>query len=443
MTTIEAAGRAFRQGCRLYEKIRSSEAEEFTVLESYGEAESTDTIENTISMGDNLRYMEYLIKTKRLRGKLQLIYADPPFFSGSKYQASLRIQSPMLGRSELIRAGAYDDRWGQGLEQYLCMLTVRFLMMKELLGEEGSLWVHLDWHVVHYVKLILDNIFGQENFINEIIWTYKSGGSGRKSFAKKHDTLLLYGKSNNRYFLPLKEKSYNRGYRPYRFKNVEEFCDDTGWYTMVNMKDVWNIDMVGRTSAERNGYATQKPEKLLQRIIESCSRQGDICADFFAGSGTLGSVCETLGRKWIMCDESSLSVSCQIDRMAERSARFCVEGTNRENVDSRGRLDASFDGEKVELHGYVLDEKLIEEIIPEKHMKEIRRYLEGDSLSLIRYWSVDFDYDGIIHRPNRHMTSQQRSCTYEKNQREKDISIAGYDILGNRFFHVIKPVKKQ
>ena len=126
-------------------------------------------------------------------------------------------------------------------------------MMRDLLSDTGCLWVHLDWHAVHYVKVILDQIFGEKNFINEIIWTYKSGGANKRNFARKHDTLLFYSKTDNYIFNPQTEKSYNRGLRPYRFKGVEEYEDETGWYTIVNMKDVWSIDMVGRTSSERTG----------------------------------------------------------------------------------------------------------------------------------------------------------------------------------------------
>lgn len=155
-----------------------------------------------------------------------------------------------------VKQFAYNDVWESGIAEYLKMFCVRAFFMRELLAEEGAIWVHLDWHAVHYVKMFMDEIFGKENFINEIIWTYKSGGSTRRSFARKHDNILFYGKSKNYYFVPKKEKSYNRGLRPYRFKNIREFKDDIGWYTMVNRKDVWHIDMVGRTSKERTGYAT-------------------------------------------------------------------------------------------------------------------------------------------------------------------------------------------
>ena len=276
---FDEIGEAFREGYRQYEEALSSvDGGKFQVSEEYGGA-----AENRIAVGDNLRYMAYLLREGAMEGKIQLIYVDPPFFSNSKYEASLRLCSEKLGTSKVLKVGAYDDRKKSGLAGYLAMLTARFFMMRDLLSKSGCLWVHLDWHVVHYVKVILDGIFGEENFINEIIWTYKSGGSSKKSFARKHDNLLVYAGGEKYKFRPLKEKSYNREMKPYRFKGVEEFRDENGWYTMVNMKDVWSIDMVGRTSSERNGYATQKPEKLLYRIIEACREQ---CVKRPAGTGS-------------------------------------------------------------------------------------------------------------------------------------------------------------
>lgn len=318
MNRILEVANALTEGREAYENIMKLDGYiSFGVDEIYypGMEEKKGPAAGSVVSGDNLEYMEYLIKEKNMAGKIQLIYVDPPFFSNSKYQASVRLETDKLGKSQLIKTGAYDDTWEDNLKQYLRMLAVRFYMMRDLLSDEGCIWVHLDWHGSHYVKLLLDEIFGADNFVNEVAWTYKSGGASKKSFARKHDTLLFYSKTKKYKFNPLQEKSYNRDFKPYRFKGVEEFQDETGWYTMVNMKDVWTIDMVGRTSKERTGYATQKPEKLLQRIIEACTDEGDICADFFAGSGTLGAVAEKTGREWIMCDEGDVAVASQIERL--------------------------------------------------------------------------------------------------------------------------------
>ena len=201
-------------------------------------------------------------------------------------------------------------------------MTARLILMRKLLAEDGLIWVHLDWHSAHYMKLIMDEVFGAKNFQNEIIWQYKSGGSGKRHFSRKHDTILVYSKTAYYHLNVPKEKSYNRGLKPYRFKGVKEYKDEYGWYTMVNMKDVWSIDMVGRTSAERNGYATQKPTELLRRIIEATTDEGDYCADFFCGSGTLPETAEALNRHWVGCDTEPLAISTTRKRLEAREGTY-------------------------------------------------------------------------------------------------------------------------
>lgn len=453
--------RAYEAGKRLYEeleeKIRADiSVPDFRIIESYGSSRDSgkqlehddpeektrqDVSGNRIGCGDNLDYMMYLIRHRGMAGRLQLIYVDPPFFTKGQYASAVRLETAELGKSPLIKLGAYNDRWEQGMEEYLAMLTVRLFLMRELLADTGCIWLHLDWHAVHYVKLLMDQIFGEKNFINEVIWTYKSGGANKRSFAKKHDTLLLYGKSKKYYFDPLKEKSYNRGFKPYRFKGVKEYRDETGWYTMVNMKDVWSIDMVGRTSGERTGYATQKPEKLLERIVASCSREGDICADFFAGSGTLGAVCERMGRKWILCDDGALSIAAQAERMGAADASFAVEvcdndadgsgsGFNAETP--RGRLDFTVVDGKIELLGY--DTNML--CAQEESRGELLKYMRNDSLCMVRCWSIDPDHDGLVHRGIKVMDGSQRLCFLPLKEGSR-ISIAGYDVMGGRFFETI------
>lgn len=280
---------------------------------------------NKLIYGDNLLTMQALLAgdetTPSMRGMINLIYIDPPFDSKADYRTKVELESTTIEqKSATIEQFAYSDTWNKGTASYLEMMVPRLVLMRELLASNGSIYVHIDWHVGHYVKLIMDDIFGKENFVNEIIWTYKSGGTSDKYFARKHDTILFYRKSNDYCFNVLKEKSYNRGFKPYRFKGVEEFEDEIGWYTLVNMKDVWQIDMVGRTSSERVNYATQKPSKLLETIIKASSNEGDIIADFFMGSGTTGSVAEKLGRKWIMSDLGKPATMIARKRLIDQDA---------------------------------------------------------------------------------------------------------------------------
>ncbi len=255
--------------------------------------------------GDNLKVMQSLEG-----GSLDFIYLDPPFFSEADYYSG-----KLSGKKKL-----FEDRWN-GMDDYLSFLRPRLDEMKRLLKDTGLIAVHLDWHAVHYVKVLMDEVFGYNRFVNEIIWAYKSGGASRKSFARKHDNILLYSKSKDYYFVPQKEKSYNRGFKPYHFRGVKEYKDETGWYTLVNRKDIFNIDMVGRTSSERTGYATQKPEALLTVLLESCCPKGGVAADFFAGSGTLGAAALKCGCDFILCDDNEDAVNIMKKRFESLDIR--------------------------------------------------------------------------------------------------------------------------
>lgn len=259
----------------------------------------------TLFHGDNLVLLQKL-QDKEYRNHyfqnrlIKLIYIDPPFDTRMKHKVRDIAES---GKDRLTSTVAFDDSWG-GVSNYIAMLRERIILMRDILAEDGSFYLHCDWRANAHIRLLLDEIFGQKNFQNEIIWSYRSGGSTSVRFSRKHDSIFFYSKSKKYLFRALKEKSYNRGLKPYRFKGVEEFQDERGWYTVVNMRDVWELDMVGRSSSERNGYPTQKPEKLLQRIISASSDEGDIVADFFSGSGTTLAVADRLRRNWVGCDQS-------------------------------------------------------------------------------------------------------------------------------------------
>ena len=219
---------------------------------------------------------------------------------------------------------AFSDKWPGGLYQYLALMTATVTLSKELLKRDGLIWVHCDWHANHFIRLILDEIMGPGRFVNEVIWQYKTGGSSKHHFARKHDNLLVYGKSPCHKFHPLQEKSYNREGKPYGFKGVKEFQDELGWYTIVNMKDVWDIPAVGRTSKQRTGYATQKPEALMERIILSSSNEGDLCGDFFCGSGSFTEVAISNNRKVVAIDENNMAVELTAVRASKAGAKLTI-----------------------------------------------------------------------------------------------------------------------
>jgi len=248
---------------------------------------------NKLIFGDNLQVLKELMYDPEVKGKVRLIYIDPPFATKQEFRGSQDQK-------------AYQDKIAGA--KFLEFLRKRLIFLREILADDGSIYVHLDWKKGHYVKVLMDEIFGENNFVNEIVWAYKSGGSSKEHFSKKHDMIFLYSKTTNFVFNLLKEKSYNREFKRYNFKGVKEYRDRIGWYTLVNMKDVWNIDMVGRTSKERTGFPTQKPEALLERIIKASSNPDDIVLDAFAGSGTTLAVAEKLGRRWIGIDSSKLAI---------------------------------------------------------------------------------------------------------------------------------------
>ncbi len=461
-------------------EYESAAAETFTPIEVHtGPGEDM----NRLARGDNLSYIRELVRRERMAGKFQLIYIDPPFFSQVEYGAPIRIGE---GPEEVrIRGKAYSDTWERGMAEYLSMLCPRLYGIRELLSDEGCLWIHLDWHSVHYVKVMLDQIFGEKRFVNEVVWTYKSGGTSKRHFARKHDTLLFYAKSGRYYFHPAKEKSYNRGLKPYRFKGVREYRDQMGWYTLVNQKDVWQLDMVGRTSGERTGYATQKPEALLRRILESCTRPGDLCGDFFCGSGTLAAAAEQLGRRWICCDRGDLAVSHTLSRMAEAGGGFTLYGAGSplsgsglpgigfgppapgpsESASSEGegappaegRISFAGEREVIALEAETTTEGddcflvlrltgFFPEVLEERHAgqadrERVEALQNGNALELIGSWSVDFHYDGKLHRgrirPRQQKRSEEMSAAgfIDKNG---SISVRIRDIFGREYQRILE-----
>lgn len=272
---------------------------------------------NRLIYGDNLLAMQALLAGDEatglpsLRGKVDLIYIDPPFDSKADYRTKINLPGADLQQKPtVIEQFAYADTWEQGTISYLKMIYPRLVLMKELLSERSSIYVHIDWHVGAYVKVLMDDIFGKDNFTNEIIWYYRRWNIAGSSFATNHDTLLYYRKDKdngiyNQLYIPKSEKSSAQG------KSWKSVFDENGVRHSimtdeptkgVPMPDVWDISMINPVAKERVGYATQKPEALLERIIKSSSNPGDLVVDVFGGSGTTAAVAERLGRRWITCD---------------------------------------------------------------------------------------------------------------------------------------------
>ena len=276
---------------------------------------------NKLFWGDNLQVMSHLLK--EYRGKINLIYIDPPFDSKADYKKKIEIKNNKKTESNVIEEKQYTDIWTN--DEYLQFMYERLIILKELLAEDGSIYVHCDWHKSHHLRLIMDEIFGTNNFKNEIIWSYRTGGSSKTFWSQKHDNILFYTKSNKYTFNIQKEKSYTKckfrkaGVIDYGKGEAEFFEDENGVYNVVNCRDVWEISYINSQSRERVNYPTQKPEELIERIIQASSNPGDIVFDCFMGSGTTQTVAMKLGRKFIGADINLGSIHTTTKRLINES----------------------------------------------------------------------------------------------------------------------------
>jgi adenine-specific DNA-methyltransferase len=280
---------------------------------------------NLLIWGDNKLVMSSLIK-QGWAGKIDLIYIDPPFFTGADFVIRTKIEDERIKKEpSIIEERAYKDTWGGGIASYLKYMYERLLLMRDLLNENGSIFVHLDWHVGHYIKVIMDEVFGYENFRNEIIWAYRWASTTKSTFAHKHDVILWYTKSSN-YIFNLDDvrepytKEQLKGYKKDSKGYYTQGKNGKKWYAHPKGQvpdDVFNIGIISRSSYERVGFTTQKPETLLKRIILVSSNHSNIVADFFCGSGTTQAVAEKLGRRWIGCDLSKFAIQLTRKRLLD------------------------------------------------------------------------------------------------------------------------------
>ena len=264
---------------------------------------------NLLFWGDNLQVLNFL--NLDFKKKIDLIYIDPPFFSGSNYGIKIEYDG------ETFDSIAYRDHWDKDLDSYLQMLYERLVFFKELLSDKGLLFVHLDWHASHYIRVMLDEIFGENRFVNSIVWYYYNKYSaGKQNVPRAHDDILVYSKTNN---YSLNELRIPRDKTIKQLKRVmvngvlKNAKDENGHviYRTVSDKkldDVWKIPCMQPASKEWTGFPTQKHHKLLERILLLGSNEGDLVADFFCGSGTTLLTAEKLNRRWIGCDVSKFSI---------------------------------------------------------------------------------------------------------------------------------------
>lgn len=265
-------------------------------------------------------------------GGIKLIYIDPPFAVGADFGFEIEIGGEKAEKKQsIIEEIAYRDTWGKGISSYLSMMYERLKLMHNLLSDDGSIYVHCDWRMTSYLRLLLNDIFGSsiENFRNEIIWCYQGPGSpGMKQFNRKHDNILWYSKSDKWIF---NDNQIRMAHSEKTKDNFKEGLRGSGFigdnYELNDGKipeDWWEMAIAQRfpnDGVKRTGYPTEKPWALLERIIKASSNEGDLIADFFCGSGTTAAVAEKLGRKWIAAD---------LGRFAIHTTRKRLIGVQRE-----------------------------------------------------------------------------------------------------------------
>jgi DNA modification methylase len=283
----------------------------------------SDSVENQVILGDNLAVMSALLP--EYEGRIDLIYTDPPFFTNRHFPAR-------VGRGEDSRrpevwqmAEGYSDHWAD-IEAYLDMLYPRLALMHRLLAPTGTLYLHLDWHASAYARLLLDEIFGSERLLNEIVWVYHGPSPIRSAFNRKHDTILVYTKSDHYTF------NVDAVRQPYNPVTVKTFASSpkAGFGKVPNLargkvpEDWWYFPVIARLHNERTGYPTQKPQALLERILLASSNPGDLVADFFCGSGTTAAAAVNTGRRFIAADGAWRAVHTTYNRLSALDAPFSL-----------------------------------------------------------------------------------------------------------------------
>ena len=298
---------------------------------------------NKLIWGDNKLILSSL-KNGPLReeieaqGGIKLIYIDPPFDVGADFSMDIEIgDETFTKKPNILEEIAYRDTWGKGADSFIAMIYERLALMRDLLAEDGSIYVHCDWRVNAFMNVVLDEIFGRNFFQNEIIWYYTNKyGANSETFDMFHNTMFWYSKTSkvtyNRVRIPVKIERSQPLRRWNKELNKNEWLKDkNGNYLYQESRekdagDVWEIPVINPMAHERIGYPTQKPQALLDRIIKASSNEGDLVADFFCGSGTMADVAEKLGRRWIVSDLGKFAIHTTRKRMIGVQRQLKADG---------------------------------------------------------------------------------------------------------------------
>lgn len=345
-----------------HDRIKADRAVQDEIFDEtkFHENNHPDSFRNMLIWGDNKLILHSLLEN--FRGQIDLVYIDPPFDVGADFTMDVQIgdeKDSVLKEQSLMEAVAYRDTWGKGTDSYLHMMYERLSLIRELLSEKGSIYVHCDWRVNSYLRLLLDTVFGSDFYKNEISWCYTGPGYYKKYWVRKHDSIFYYTKTQESTFNP-QFVSYKSGIHVNKVGQVTTYgggVKESNAGDLENrgkpLEDWWDdIFTVDRLRSEMLDYPTQKPEPLLERIINASSDQNSIVADFFCGSGTTLAVAEKLGRKWIGADLGRFSIHTSRKRMLQVQRELHSTGKPYRSFDvyNLGRYERQW-WQKERLHG--------------------------------------------------------------------------------------------
>ncbi len=377
----------------------------------------------------------------RFAGQVQTIYLDPPFNTGKQFEMKVRIgEKGYKNGSPVLTLPAYDDRW-ESREAYLSMMRETLVLARDLMKKEGTIFVHIDCRMHAHIRLLMDEIFGENNFLNEIIWSYQTGGRARKFFSRKHDIILFYRKTKKYYFnleaVPVSRVDVRRNHmkrhvdpdgRVYRSirsgGKIYTYYDDDPTFP----GDVWDdVSHLQQKDPQRTGYETQKPVKLLERIILSSSAPGDLVMDLFAGSGTTLEAATLTNRRFVGVDLNPFALQVTRRRLTGRTATYIAPPCQGEPL-----IDASVEP------GIAYYDVTLLAYQPEPGVSA--RSFTG--LDAVDSWSVGYLRDGVFiamaHDVRlRHSPALKRVLQLPVLEGKPCIRVG--DVLGRYFYYVFTP----
>lgn len=392
----------------------------------------------TLLRGDIRRLRDELLA--RYAGKVQTIYLDPPFNTGKSFVLRQRVgEEGWETGKPIIELPAYNDKWPEP-DVFLALLREAIELSHALLSPDGSVFLHIDPRMSVPLRLMLDDVFGPNNFVNEIIWAYSTGGRSMAHFSRKHDVILFYRKTPGAYFnirdvgVPRAKARNNhmrkavdeqgRAYRSIVSQGKEyRYYDDD----LVYPGDVWDdVSHLQQKDPQRTGYDNQKPMRLLERVILSTSRPGDLVCDLFGGSGTTGVVASRHDRRFLLIDRAATAVAVARKRLLGQ--QMCLEDHTGEGAPSlQGEMRRGLGLIEIRLQSYQIEENLLDMALP--------------GVEAVDQMTVGYLREGVFYAFDsaaRTKTTPALPAALELPMLEGEPAILTVDVLGRRLLHVME-----